>query len=125
MTKETSQATREVPGWPVIIDLRADPYEKAPHESGLYLRWYADNIWLFVPVQEKLKAFLTTLPEYPVPAGQQPERRGHQLQLPSSDAGHETPEGIGELLVAAQLIRNGTFTQERYDESKIFYGRRP
>jgi hypothetical protein len=29
----------------VIVNLRADPYEKAPHESGLYLRWYADNIW--------------------------------------------------------------------------------
>ena len=27
-----------------------------------------------------------TLPEYPVPAGQQPERRGHQLQLAAGDA---------------------------------------
>ena len=62
-------ATRDVPGWPVIINLRADPYEKAPHESGMYIRWYADNIWLFVPVQEKLKAFLTTLPEYPFQQG--------------------------------------------------------
>ena len=51
-------AVREVPGWPVIVNLRADPYEKAPHESAMYMRWYADNIWLFVPVQEKLKAFL-------------------------------------------------------------------
>ena len=59
----------DVPGWPVLINLRADPYEKAPHESGLYLRWYADNIWLFVPVQQKLKAFLTTLPEYPFQQG--------------------------------------------------------
>ena len=24
----------------------------------MYMRWYADNIWLFVPVQQKLKAFL-------------------------------------------------------------------
>jgi len=62
-------ATREVPGWPVIVNLRADPFEKAPHESGLYLRWYADNIWLFVPVQEKLRQFLVTLPEYPFQQG--------------------------------------------------------
>ena len=41
---------------------------EAPHESG-YLRWYANNIWLFVPVQQKLKAFLTTLPEYPFQQG--------------------------------------------------------
>jgi arylsulfatase len=62
-------ATRDVPGWPVLVNLRADPYEKAPHESGLYLRWYADNIWLFIPVQEKLKAFLSTLPEFPFQQG--------------------------------------------------------
>ena len=62
-------AVRDVPGWPVLINLRADPYEKAPHESGMYIRWYADNIWLFVPVQQKLKAFLTTLPEYPFQQG--------------------------------------------------------
>jgi arylsulfatase len=64
-----ASATREVPNWPVIVNLRADPYEKAPHESGLYFRWYADNIWLFIPVQEKLKGFLTTLPEYPFQQG--------------------------------------------------------
>jgi arylsulfatase A-like enzyme len=62
-------AVRQVPGWPVIINLRADPFEKAPHESGMYFRWYADNIWLFVPVQQKLKAFLTTLPDYPFQQG--------------------------------------------------------
>ena len=69
------------PGWPVIVNLRADPYEKAPHESGMYIRWYADNIWLFVPVQQKLKDFLDDLAGVSVPAGQQPERGGHQLQL--------------------------------------------
>ena len=53
----------------MIINLWADPFEKAPHESGTYIRWYADNIWLFVPVQQKLKAFLTTLPEYPFKQG--------------------------------------------------------
>jgi len=53
----------------VIVNLRADPYERAPGESGMYIRWYADNIWLFVPVQEKLKGFLMTLPEYPFQQG--------------------------------------------------------
>jgi len=41
-----ASAIREVPGLPVLVNLRADPFEKAPHESGLYLGWYADNIWL-------------------------------------------------------------------------------
>jgi hypothetical protein len=31
----------------------------------MYIRWCADNIWLLVPVQQKLKTFLTTLPDYP------------------------------------------------------------
>ena len=62
-------AIREVPGWPVLVNLRADPFEKAPHESGLHPRWYADNIWLFVPVQQKLGQFLGSLPEYPFQQG--------------------------------------------------------
>jgi arylsulfatase len=62
-------AVREVPAWPVIVNLRADPYEKAPEESAMYLRWYADNIWLFVPVQQKLRAFLETIPAFPFQPG--------------------------------------------------------
>ncbi|MFO0826695.1 MAG: arylsulfatase [Phycisphaerales bacterium] len=62
-------ATRDITGWPEIVNLRADPYEKAPRESGMYIRWYADNIWLFVPVQQKLKQFLMTLPEFPFQQG--------------------------------------------------------
>jgi arylsulfatase len=61
--------TRDVTGWPEIVNLRADPYEKAPRESGLYLRWYADNIWLFIPVQQKLKEFLTSLSAFPFQQG--------------------------------------------------------
>ncbi len=96
-------AVREVPGWPVIVNLRADPYEKAPHESGLYLRWYADNIWLFVPVQQKLESVPHDAARVSVPAGQQPERRGHQLQLAAGDAGDEAPEGARESSGAEQL----------------------
>nr|WP_294549864.1 hypothetical protein [uncultured Rhodopila sp.] len=62
-------AVRNVPGWPVITNLRADPYERASSESGMYIRWYGDNIWLFVPVQQKLKSFLTSLPDFPFQQG--------------------------------------------------------
>ncbi len=60
---------RTVPGWPIITNLRADPFENAHMESGMYLRWYADNLWLFVPVQNKLKEFLATIPQYPFQEG--------------------------------------------------------
>ncbi|HEX9154791.1 MAG TPA: arylsulfatase, partial [Nitrospira sp.] len=56
---------RKVTGWPILVNLRADPYEKMPFQSGMYIRWYGDNLWLFVPVQQKLKGFLSTISQYP------------------------------------------------------------
>jgi len=64
-----AQGVRFAPNWPVITNLRADPYEKMEHESLMYIRWYADNMWLFVPIQSKLKEFLSTIPEYPFQQG--------------------------------------------------------
>jgi len=51
------------------VNLRADPYEQMPTESGAYMRWYADLLWLFVPVQLKIKDFLLTIPKYPFQEG--------------------------------------------------------
>lgn len=61
--------TRKVTGWPLIVNLRADPYEKMPFESGMYIRWYSDNLWLFVPVQAMVKEFLLTIPQFPFQEG--------------------------------------------------------
>ena len=61
---------REVPNWPAIVNLRADPYEKAMHEADVgYLRWLGDNLWIFVPVQASIQKFLKTIPDYPFQAG--------------------------------------------------------
>jgi arylsulfatase len=60
---------REVPNWPLIINLRADPYEEMHHESSMYIRWYADNMWLFVPIQAQVQGFLTSLEGHPFQAG--------------------------------------------------------
>ena len=62
--------TRAVPGWPLLINLRADPYEKGPNEADLgYLRWYGDNLWAFVPAQNYIKTFVSTIPSYPFQEG--------------------------------------------------------
>jgi arylsulfatase len=61
--------TRKVTNWPLIVNLRADPYEKAPSESGLYIKWYAENIWLFEPIQQKVKAFFADFEKFPYQAG--------------------------------------------------------
>ena len=38
-------------------------------ESSMYMRWYGDNIWLFVPVQAQIKKFLVTIPQFPFQQG--------------------------------------------------------
>jgi arylsulfatase len=63
-------AVREVTGWPAIVNLRADPYEKALFEADMgYLRWYADNMWIFVPIQSVIQEFLGTIEGYPFQPG--------------------------------------------------------
>jgi arylsulfatase A-like enzyme len=70
MKGNIATGTREVPGWPLIVNLRADPYEKGPNEADLgYLRWYADNMWTFVPAQNFIKKFLDTISAYPFQSG--------------------------------------------------------
>jgi arylsulfatase len=56
---------RNVPGWPVIVHLRADPFERASQESAMYIRWYADNMWLFVPIQQKIKELAADFFDFP------------------------------------------------------------
>jgi arylsulfatase len=60
-----STAYRKTPAWPRVINLRADPFEKAPSESELYIRWMADQMWLFVPAQQYIGQFLMTFKDFP------------------------------------------------------------
>jgi arylsulfatase len=62
-------AIRQTPAWPLLINLKADPYEKMWEESEMYIRWYADNMWLFVPIQTKVQEFLGSLEGFPFQAG--------------------------------------------------------
>ena len=61
---------RTTPNWPLIINLKADPYEMMwKHGEMGYLRWYADNLWLFVPAQEVIKTFFSDIDKYPFQSG--------------------------------------------------------
>ncbi|MEL7538096.1 MAG: arylsulfatase [Pseudomonadota bacterium] len=63
-------AVRQVTAWPLVVNLKADPYEKAALESEMYIRWYAENtMWIFVPIQQRVAAFLATLKDYPLQDG--------------------------------------------------------
>ena len=69
-----TDAYRLTPAWPRVVNLRADPFEKAMNESELYFRWMADNMWLFVPAQDYIGQFLTTFQDFP-------PRRGSSLSV--------------------------------------------
>ncbi len=64
MEGSINEAYRKTPAWPIVINLRADPYEVS-WKSALYTRWYGDNMWLFVPAQALTGQFLQTFQDYP------------------------------------------------------------
>jgi arylsulfatase len=68
MEGNISEAYRKSPSWPIVINLRADPYEES-WESAMYLGWYAPNMWLFVPAQDLAGKFLATFKDYPPASG--------------------------------------------------------
>jgi arylsulfatase A-like enzyme len=63
-----NEAYRKSPSWPILFNLRADPYEVS-HESALYIRWFADQMWTFVPAQTIAAEFLSTFKEFPPVTG--------------------------------------------------------
>jgi arylsulfatase len=60
-----NEAVRIKRAWPVVINLRADPYEEMWEESQMYMRWMADNMWTFVPAQRYVAEFLATFRDFP------------------------------------------------------------
>ena len=58
-------AYRKTPSWPVLVNLRMDPFERVPFESQMYVRWFADQLWTFVPAQQIVGQFLATFKEFP------------------------------------------------------------
>ena len=64
-----NEAFRKVPAWPLITNLRADPFESAQHDSSMYTRWYADNMWMMVPAQGFVQKFLSSIADYPFQEG--------------------------------------------------------
>ena len=57
------------PNAPMIFNLRADPFERAQQDSGPWETFAVDQMWLFVPLQQAIGEFLSTIPEYPFQLG--------------------------------------------------------
>jgi len=50
---------------PLILNLRRDPYERAPLTSNTYYDWLLDRAYLLVPAQTYVGGFLSTFVDYP------------------------------------------------------------
>jgi arylsulfatase len=50
---------------PKIFNLRIDPYERADVTSNTYYDWLIDHVFLLVPAQDYVGAFLKTFRDYP------------------------------------------------------------
>jgi arylsulfatase len=61
--------TREVTSWATIANLRMDPYERGNEEGGQALKFFAQQMWLLVPIQGKIKEFFRDFEQYPYQAG--------------------------------------------------------
>ncbi|MBK9520733.1 MAG: arylsulfatase [Rhodocyclaceae bacterium] len=53
-------------GWPKVVNLKSDPFERAMDESPMYFRWFGDKLWLFVPIQQRVGAFVASFKEFPM-----------------------------------------------------------
>ncbi len=40
-----------------------------PFHSKMYLWWYIDQMWVMVPMQNVIKQFFSTIPDYPFQTG--------------------------------------------------------
>jgi arylsulfatase len=64
MEGSINEGFRKTPAWPLVINLRADPFEVS-WKSSMYTRWYGDNMWLFVPAQDITGKFLASFKDFP------------------------------------------------------------
>jgi arylsulfatase len=60
---------------PLVVNLRMDPFERAPFESDMYRRWAGDKLWTLVPAQAIAGKFIGSFKEYP------PSQRSGSMNL--------------------------------------------
>jgi arylsulfatase len=69
MKGNIATGVREVTAWALVANLRMDPYERGFEEGGEAFRFMAQQMWLIVPVQGKIKEFFSDFDQFPYQAG--------------------------------------------------------
>jgi hypothetical protein len=50
---------------PMLFNLRSDPFERAQHESGDYVRWFIEHAFVIVPAQGIVAQHLASFVQFP------------------------------------------------------------
>ena len=70
MSGDLPTAWTKTPSWPIITDLRQDPYEQFPRPASIMSgKWWAMRMFLMVPAQELVGSYLGSLKEFPPARG--------------------------------------------------------
>jgi hypothetical protein len=62
-------AMRETPSWAMITNLRMDPYERGMDEVGEAMKFFGQQMWLLVPIQNRIKEFFSDFEDFPYQPG--------------------------------------------------------
>src|SRR5712672_3452189 len=72
---------------PMLFNLRSDPFERAQHESGDYVRWFIEHAFVVVPAQGIVGQHLASFVQFPPrqrPGSFSVEQAMEKLRLPPS-----------------------------------------
>jgi arylsulfatase len=61
--------SRTVTNWAGITNLRMDPYEKGTEEGGESMKFFAQQMWLLVPIGNLVRQFFSDFEKFPYQAG--------------------------------------------------------
>ena len=69
MSGNLPTAWHKTPSWPLITNLRRDPYERFDSQSEMYTKWWADRMWVMEPAKAAVGAHLQSLKDFPPARG--------------------------------------------------------
>ena len=64
-----ANGTRSITNWAMITNLRMDPYERGIADGGEAMKFFAQQMWLLVPVGNLVRSFFADFEKYPYQAG--------------------------------------------------------
>ena len=84
---------------PMLFNLRSDPFERAQHEAGDYVRWFIEHAFVLVPAQAIVGQHLASFQQFP------PRQRPGSFLGRAGDG--EAADSAGEQLAVSVCIGGG------------------